>query len=73
MIGQMQTGMYYGTPAGYGSQTAPGTPGMSHMSMSPQGSAASAYPSSPGHSASYGMQTNQQVSVRRSTARTLAS
>ncbi|CAM9286397.1 unnamed protein product, partial [Ectocarpus sp. 12 AP-2014] len=61
MMGQIQTGMYYGTAAGYGAQ-APGTPVLAHMNH-PQNVAAAGggYPSSPGHSASYGMQPSQQM------------
>lgn len=60
MMGPMQSGMYYSTPgyggAGMGAQAAP-SPSLSHMSHQASG----AYPSSPGHSVGYGMQSGQQV------------
>lgn len=62
MMGQMQqsAGVYFGAAATPYAGQAPGTPTLSHMS--PQTSAGGGYPSSPGHSNGYGMQTAQQVS-----------
>lgn len=58
MMGQMQSGMYYGAATAYAGQ-APATPTLSHMT--PQAAATGGYPSSPGHSNGYGMQPAQQV------------
>lgn len=59
MMGQMQSGVYYGTGTGYGGGMTTqntGSAGMSHMNQASAG-----YPSSPGHSVGYGMQSGQQV------------
>lgn len=59
LMGQMPSGVYYGTSTGYGGgMTTQNTAsaGMSHMNQASGG-----YPSSPGHSVGYGMQSGQQV------------